>query len=122
MQNAPGSGDSSIDEVAGYYDRNTARFLRFGGSGESAAIHRKVWLPGVKTAEQASLVLNQFVLEALSVPGAEHARWLDLGCGVGGTVTWLAQKTGLPVIGVTNSLVQAHLATRRAERLGLAEH
>lgn len=108
--------------VARYYDANTARFLRFGGSGEAAAIHRQVWAPGVTTPRQAFLYLNELVAEAIRPALARHphTRVVDLGCGVGGTVTWLADRLGARVLGITNSAVQAHLATRRADALGFS--
>jgi SAM-dependent methyltransferase len=103
--------------VADYYDRNTAPFLRLGGSGFGvAAIHRQIWAPGVRTEAESFEYLNQLVGEALSV----SARVLDLGCGVGGTATWLAQRLKVRVTGVTLSAVQAKLAQQRAARLGLA--
>jgi hypothetical protein len=44
-----------MDDVARYYDANTRRFLRLGGGGQMAAIHRPIWAPGVQTAGQAFL-------------------------------------------------------------------
>jgi cyclopropane fatty-acyl-phospholipid synthase-like methyltransferase len=108
----------STDPVAGYYDRNTRRFLRFGGSGDLAAIHRQVWAPGVSTPAQAFTYLNQAVADALAVTAT--SRLLDLGCGVGGTATWLAQRCGAQLVGVTISRVQAQIAAERAARLGLS--
>jgi tocopherol O-methyltransferase len=46
---------------------------------------------------------------------------LDLGCGVGGTTTWLAEHLGVAVIGVTNSAVQRDYAVERAWHLGLED-
>lgn len=111
-----------MDHVAWYYDQNTPRFLRFGGSGEAAAIHRQIWAPGVEDAEAAFLYLNRLVAEAIEpalIPIPSQARLLDLGCGVGGTTTWLADQLKTQVTGVTNSPVQHRLATERASRLGL---
>ena len=112
------------DDVAHYYDRNTARFLRLGGSGQAAAIHRAVWAPGITSSEEAFLFLNHWValalLPALKTPGLP-ARLLDLGCGVGGTATWLAHELKVTVVGLTNSSVQARLAGERARRLELKE-
>ncbi|MEW5867779.1 MAG: methyltransferase domain-containing protein [Chloroflexota bacterium] len=119
---------ASSQQVAWYYDQNTPRFLRFGGSKAIAAIHRQIWAPGVESPEEAFLYLNRLVAEAIrpalqtgtdeSQPGGV----LDLGCGVGGTTTWLAQHFGKRVgllTGVTNSAVQHQLAQERAASLGL---
>ncbi|MGQ0601241.1 MAG: SAM-dependent methyltransferase [Anaerolineales bacterium] len=108
--------------VAEYYDRNTAPFLRVGGSGfRVAAIHRQIWAPGVHTEIESFEYLNRLVLETMRPALAAQARVLDLGCGVGGTATWLAQRLAVKVTSVTLSAVQAQMARDRAARLGLAE-
>ena len=113
----------SAQQIAQYYDRNTARFLSLGGSGDVAAIHRAIWAPGVTTQAQAFGFLNQLVANALqpALPAdADRAKVLDLGCGVGGTATWVAQALDVHVTGVTLSPAQVQLAQQRAEALGLA--
>jgi SAM-dependent methyltransferase len=114
--------NESAASVADYYDRNTAPFLRVGGSGfKVAAIHRQIWAPGVRTEAEAFEYLNQLILDLTglqNLPGLP--RVLDLGCGVGGTATWIAQHTSAHITGVTISVVQARLARDRAARLGLA--
>jgi ubiquinone/menaquinone biosynthesis C-methylase UbiE len=112
-----------FDPVAHYYDQNTSRFLRLGGSGDLAAIHRQIWAPGVHNHSQAFLYLNQVVADAVAPVLSQvsgDSRLLDLGCGVGGTATWLAQTLGAKVTGVTNSAAQADLARQRAAHLDLA--
>jgi cyclopropane fatty-acyl-phospholipid synthase-like methyltransferase len=107
----------SVEE---YYDTNTLPFLRFGGSGVGvAAIHRQVWAPGVKDASAAFEYSNQLVLEWLLAESGAGSPVLDLGCGIGGTATWIAKRSQLQVTGVTLSRVQADLAEKRAERLGV---
>ena len=107
--------------IARYYDQNTARFLRLGGSGAAAAIHRAVWAPGVTSAEDAFLYLNRLVAAALAPLASQPvARLLDLGCGVGGSATWMAEALPASVVGVTNSPVQAALAAQRAAAIGLS--
>lgn len=104
--------------MAAYYDRNTRRFLNLFGSGEkTAAIHRQVWLPGVRTGREAFETLNRMVVEAVQPCTQEPAaRLLDLGCGIGGTTTWVAGRLGVEVVGVTLSERQADLARLRAAR------
>jgi len=112
-------------QIASYYDRNTRRFLRYGGSEAAGAIHRQVWAPGVKDKRQALEYLNRLVaveLESLAGSDSGTARVLDLGCGVGGTATWLAKALDIEVLGITNSAVQHQLAVQRAEELYLADH
>jgi len=114
---------TTSDHVSKYYDQNTQRFLRFGGSREISAIHRKIWAPGIKTSEQAFSYLNSLVAEVVTsgLPFRNHTRILDLGCGVGGTAIWLASRYSMNVVGITNSAVQQQIAVKRANRLGLSD-
>ncbi len=117
-------GSYNPQQIAQYYDDNTARFLSLGGSGDAAAIHRAIWAPAVATQAQAFGFLNQLVANALQpvLPAdPAEARLLDLGCGVGGTATWVAKALDVHVTGVTISPAQVQLAQQRAEALGLAE-
>jgi len=110
-------------QIARYYDRNTRRFLRYGGSEAAGAIHRQVWAPGVTDKQQALEYLNGLVaveFESLAGSDSRITRVLDLGCGVGGTATWLAGALNIEVVGITNSAVQHRLAVQRAEELNLA--
>ena len=104
--------------ITSYYDSNTARFLRLGGSGELAAIHRAIWGPGVTRRADAFLYLNRLVADSFP---SDALPLLDVGCGVGGTATWLAQARGARVTGVTISPVQAQWANERAACLGLGQ-
>jgi SAM-dependent methyltransferase len=106
------------DRVAKYYDHNTSPFLRWGGSGTAvAAIHRELWGPGVVNSTQAFEYVNRYVLEQLPECRSDFAaqlRVLDLGCGIGGTSTWLASRSDAHVTGVTLSPVQCKWAIERA--------
>jgi len=109
------------DATARYYDENTPAFLRLGGSHDAAAIHRRIWAPGIDNQTDAFLFLNRLVAEAIrpqfSISAGEHAA-LDLGCGVGGTTTWISNALHIPVTGVSNSRIQVQIAKERARRLG----
>ncbi len=109
--------------VSDYYQKNTRRFLRWFGSGEHvAAIHRQVWAPGVITRQQSFEYLNRMVVEQLAPGPVPGGRVLDLGCGIGGTTTWVSQALKVEAVGVTISPEQVRMARARAARLGLAAH
>jgi 2-polyprenyl-3-methyl-5-hydroxy-6-metoxy-1,4-benzoquinol methylase len=113
---------ASSAEIARYYDDNTQHFLRLGGSGEIAAIHRAIWAPGVTNKAQAFAYLNRLVADSLAPllkATDKPLHVLDLGCGVGGTATWLATELGIQVTGITLSEAQVNIARARAQTLGL---
>ncbi len=107
-----GTGD-----VEEYYESNTKRFLRFGQGGSVGAIHRAVWGPGVQTRQAAFHYVHDRLLE---LAGPQTHRVLDLGCGVGASLEYLAQRRELSGVGVTLSPVQVQLATQRFARSGLS--
>jgi cyclopropane fatty-acyl-phospholipid synthase-like methyltransferase len=113
-------GEPSTRRVADYYDRNTGRFLRFGGGRDAATIHRRLWAPGVTTSDQALRQIHRLLAGWLR-PAIESAegdvQLLDLGCGVGGTALDLAARLEANVIGLTLSPLQAQQASARAAAL-----
>ena len=115
--------EPSTRRVADYYDRNTGRFLRFGGGRNAATIHRRLWAPGVTTSDQALRQIHRLLAEWLrpAIESAEGDRLiLDLGCGVGGSALELAARLDASVIGLTLSAVQASEAAARAEQARIA--
>ncbi len=114
----------SVNAVMDYYDRNTSRFLRFGGGRRAGAIHRKLWGPGVETEEQALQYIHRLLADWLRpCIGADSGQGLilDLGCGAGGTALSLARGLGARTVGLTLSRTQAQAALRRAQADGLGD-
>ncbi len=110
------------DPVAAYYNRNTRLFLCLGGSGENtAAIHRQVWAPGVRTRHESFETVNRLVMTALKPVQTAQPRLLDLGCGIGGSSTWAASHLNAAVVGVTLSGAQEQQAGQRAAAMGLGQ-
>jgi ubiquinone/menaquinone biosynthesis C-methylase UbiE len=110
-------------EVRRYYDRNTRSFLEYGHGAATGSIHRAVWAPGVSTREDAfRYVEDQIVAVANErLPGSLLTHLVDLGCGVGASLCYLASRLPMATAtGVTLSGVQAALARERVERAGLA--
>lgn len=118
---APTPTPAPADAVRRYYEASTSRFLRLGGSGAAAAIHRQLWAEGVSTPAAAAAHVNSRVADLAEelLPGPP-ARVLDLGCGVGGTLLHLATLwPGAELDGVTLSAAQVRIARRLAEGRGL---
>ena len=124
--------------IGDYYDRHTPAFVRFGQGGGAGAIRRAVWGPGVTTREQAFHYVDDQIAElvrsliGVSEPltgakeveshrGGGRAHVVDLGCGVGASLCYLAEQLPISGTGVTLSSVQARLGNQRARDHGLSD-
>jgi SAM-dependent methyltransferase len=117
--------DANAAEIAQYYDANTHKFLRFGGAGETGAIHRAIWAPGVSSREDAFLFLNRLIANAIKPllgRNPQESHLVDLGCGVGGTSTFLARELGIRVTGISISDTQIAIANARIQDSPLQQH
>ena len=126
---APGGGRKAADTssaVRAYYEKNTRLFLALGIGRRTLSIRRAVWAEGVRSLEEAVNYTNGLVAaEARSRDGARRSgtlRILDIGCGVGGSLFFLADAAGVPLegVGVTISPRQAEMAGREARLRGLS--
>ncbi len=109
-------------EVRRYYDRHTATFMALGRSGSVGAIHRAVWGPGVETRAEAFHYVDGQIAALIRLSDApERPHVVDLGCGVGATLCYLAARLPIRATGVTISPVQARLATARIADAGVAD-
>ena len=110
-------------QIRRYYDRNTSTFVALGQGGSVGAIHRAVWGPGVTVREDAFHFVEDRIAERIKLIGelspAVHV--VDLGCGVGASLCYLAEKLPISGTGITLSPVQARLAAERIRLAGLAD-
>ena len=107
--------------VRDYYDRNTPAFVTLGQGATFGAIHRAVWAPGVADRAAAFRYVEDRLADLIrgQVPfGTPHV--VDLGCGVGASLAYLAAILPIRGTGITLSPVQANLAARRLGEAGLA--
>jgi SAM-dependent methyltransferase len=106
-----------------YYDRHTPAWVAFGPGGSAGAIHRAVWGPGVGTRAQAFRYVEDRIVEHLlrlrPSFGASHV--VDLGCGVGGSLCYLAGRLPVRGTGITLSPVQARFAAERVREAACAD-
>lgn len=110
------------EQVGRYYDDNTTLFLGL-GHGSDGALHRAVWGPGVTRRQQALSYVDRLVSDRAQRIGAGLGRAphvVDLGSGVGASLSLIARHTPIRGTGVTISLAQATLATRRFQSQGIA--
>jgi cyclopropane fatty-acyl-phospholipid synthase-like methyltransferase len=96
-----------IDDVREYYDRNNASFLRFGQGRGTGTIRRAIRAPGVGTKSEAFHYVDDQIARRLELDRGNGVRILDLGCGIGGSLLWLAERFDIEGTGVTLSSAQA---------------
>jgi cyclopropane fatty-acyl-phospholipid synthase-like methyltransferase len=108
-----------IDDVRAYYETNTRRFERFGQGG--GTIHRAVWGDGVRTRDEAFRHVDELVARELAsfTERGDIVHVLDLGCGVGASLVFLASRADIRGTGATLSGLQATRAREHARRAGL---
>lgn len=114
------------EQVRRYYDRKTSSFLARGQGGGVGAIHRAVWGPGTATREQAFHFVEDRIAEVVRLVAehstvAEPLHVVDLGCGVGASLCYLATLLPLTGTGVTLSPLQVRVARERIESAGLSD-
>jgi SAM-dependent methyltransferase len=121
-----GAGEH-LDAVRRFYDRNTPAFVALGQGGAVGAIHRAVWGPGVSSDAAAFRYVEDAIAAAIagagltSPAGAAPAHVLDLGCGIGASLCYLAERLPIRGTGVTLSPVQARVAGERITGAHLAD-
>jgi tocopherol O-methyltransferase len=120
------TGRFTTDEVQRYYDRHTDTFVAYGQGGAVGAIHRAVWGPGTQSRPDAFRYVEDRVADCIrrlapepGSPAPLHV--VDLGCGVGSSLCYLAERLPLRGTGVTLSPVQARRATRHIRDAGLSD-
>ena len=96
-----------------FYDRLSPHFQRLWGP----HLHDGLYLTGDETREVAQQQLVEFLAERAEIPRGSHV--LDVGCGMGATSVWLAEKQGCRATGITLSPIQVEMATSLAQKRGV---
>jgi SAM-dependent methyltransferase len=107
-------------EIKEYYDRHTPSFVRHGQGGGS--LHRAAWGPGVSTREQAFHYVDDLVAAVIrqTLPSSSTPHVVDLGCGVGESLCYLASRVPIRGTGITLSPIQVAMATARVTAASLS--
>jgi tocopherol O-methyltransferase len=103
-------------QIAQFYDQSSGLWEAVWGE----HMHHGYWNgpDDAKSPKQAQIDLMEELIR-LAPRLSPGSRVLDMGCGIGGSSTYLAQRYGFDVTGITLSPVQAERARERAKSLGL---
>lgn len=111
----PTSSDRQ-QRIINYYDLTQGDYERVWDLGNSLAMHAGHWDETTKTLPQALARQNEVLAKMAGIKGSDMV--LDAGCGVGGSLIYLAKKFGCFGTGITLSERQAETAHRNALRRG----
>jgi len=101
--------------VKNYYESNTRKFLQFGRDAATKSIHQPLWKEANFTYSQALYYANELILQVIkSYPKKEDLNIIDLGCGVGSSLFYLAKKLPetITYYGVSISATQIEIAKK----------
>jgi cyclopropane fatty-acyl-phospholipid synthase-like methyltransferase len=107
-------------DIRRYYDRHSAAFVRFGQGG--GAIHRALWGPRTRTRNEAFHYVDEQIAALVRryVSSSRDVHVVDLGCGVGASLCYLAERLPIRGTGITLSPVQAAMARQAVAGRGLS--
>lgn len=110
----------SEHSVKSFYDNNTRRFLRLKKDNQTPNIHQLLYAPGVVNITEASNYSNQLIDDYVKKIAGENPHVLDLGCGVGGSMAYLAQRNKkVQFTGITISPKQVKIGNQLLSEKGL---
>jgi cyclopropane fatty-acyl-phospholipid synthase-like methyltransferase len=108
-------------DIRHYYDRHSAAFVRYGQGGGS--IHRAVWGEGTRTRDEAFHYVDDQIAALVRpfVSSSPETHVVDLGCGVGASLCYLARRLPIRGTGITLSPAQAALGRLAVAGAGLSD-
>ena len=106
--------DVESDDIRKHYDRLSFLYRLFWGE----HLHHGYWDADQSPAEAQVRLMERLAERAHFSRGASV---LDIGCGLGGSAFWLADRFDCKVTGMTISPVQARMANKKAKARGLSD-
>lgn len=104
-------------QIQQFYDASSGLWEQVWGE----HMHHGYYGPTGKEKKDRRQAQIDLIEEILNWAGVGHAEQiLDVGCGIGGSSLYLAQKFNASAVGITLSPVQASRATQRAKEAGLS--
>lgn len=107
-------------QIAQYYDVSEDHYAYFWNLNKSHSLHYGFWDDTTKNFHQALWRINEVMSTQSAIqPGMKV---LDAGCGVGGSVAWLAKFKQADVTGITLSEKQMRRANQHFQKLGIEKN
>ena len=107
------TGKALREKISKFYDLGSPLYLEVYGR----HIHDGYYITGKEAKLEAQENLTKLLIEKAGI--RKGARVLDVGCGVGGSSIWLAEKLRAMTVGITISPVQLEIAQRLAKENGV---
>jgi tocopherol O-methyltransferase len=107
------TGKALRGKISKFYDLGSPLYLEVYGR----HIHDGYYITGKEAKLEAQENLTKLLIEKAGI--RKGARVLDVGCGVGGSSIWLAEKLSATTVGITISPVQLEIAQRLAKENGV---
>ncbi len=97
-------------DIADYYNQTLNHYKRWWKLDEVLAVHYGYWDGSVKNFKEALLKLNEIMAATAGIEPGQKV--LDAGCGVGGSLFYLAREYGIKGVGITLSEKQMEFAEK----------
>jgi len=108
-------------DIRQFYDASSSLWERVWGEHMHHGYYGRCGTRKLRRQAQIDLVDEFLAWGGLAAPKHPPQHVLDVGCGIGGSTLYLAQRFGTRATGITLSPVQAERATERAAAAGLSE-
>jgi cyclopropane fatty-acyl-phospholipid synthase-like methyltransferase len=109
---------NNSDNVRKHFQDNLFFSKLFWMNKNNLALHMGFWEKDTKNLNDALMNENKYVAEKLSINNKDTV--LDVGCGVGGTAIWIAEKFGAKVVGIDLVPENIKIAKKSAEDRGVS--
>jgi cyclopropane fatty-acyl-phospholipid synthase-like methyltransferase len=115
----PSSGLSDLPRICTYYDETWLDYRAFWLNRLNRAMHFGYWDQHTRSHGESLINMNRVLASQIGIRSGQ--RILDAGCGVGGSVIWLAKTYNVEVIGITPVASQLARARRYAQEQGISD-